>query len=147
MQRSLKSVRVTKIRMLAGVATPMNASHHARWTLRYKAQLSRGFCCGKCRPVKSYPSSDSLNGDQLINRIETSVETIEEKLIVRLREKFGGDPKAADSLALIGVDSIGMAELTLELESEFGIAIDEDVVDVETVKGLADYIRARQTPS
>ena len=43
----------------------------------------------------------------------------------------------------MGVDSIGMAELTVELEKEFNIQIQDDIVDVETVQELADYIRAR----
>lgn len=73
-----------------------------------------------------------------------SVDTIEEQLIAKLAEKFGGDPQSSDSLALIGVDSIGMAELTLELEADFGISIDEDVVDVDSVSELAEYIRVRQ---
>ncbi|GAB5405513.1 MAG: hypothetical protein Aurels2KO_37440 [Aureliella sp.] len=72
------------------------------------------------------------------------VDTIEEKLKAKLAEKFGGDPQLGDSLVLIGVDSIGMAELTLELEADFGISVDEDVVDVETVSELAEYIRVRQ---
>lgn len=71
------------------------------------------------------------------------MESIEEQLVAKLSEKFGGSPTLTDDLALIGVDSIGMAELTIELEADFGISVDEDVVDVDTVQDLADYIRVR----
>ncbi len=72
------------------------------------------------------------------------MDTIEEQLKAKLAQKFGGDPQSSDSLALLGVDSIGMAELTLELENDFGISVDEDVVDVDSVAELAEYIRSRQ---
>jgi len=72
------------------------------------------------------------------------VDSIEEQLQAMLEEKFGTRPELIDSLALIGVDSVGMAELTLDLESQFGISVDEEVVDVDTVAELAEYIRSRQ---
>ena len=71
------------------------------------------------------------------------MDSIEDKLRERLAEKFGGSPQLTDGLAFLGVDSIGMAELTVELEKEFNIQIQDDIVDVETVQELADYIRAR----
>ncbi|HBE69060.1 MAG TPA: hypothetical protein DDW52_13000 [Planctomycetaceae bacterium] len=72
------------------------------------------------------------------------MDSIEEQLQAMLEEKFGTRPELIDSLALIGVDSVGMAELTLDLESQFGISVDEEVVDVDTVAELAEYIRSRQ---
>lgn len=72
------------------------------------------------------------------------MESIEEKLVAKLTEKFGGAPGLEDGLAFIGVDSIGMAELTLEIEADFGISVGEDIVEVETVQELADYVRQRQ---
>ena len=71
------------------------------------------------------------------------MESIEEKLIAQLTEKFGTRPKPSDGLAFIGVDSIGMAELTVEIERDFGISVQEDIVDVDTVGELAEYIRVR----
>lgn len=72
------------------------------------------------------------------------MDSIEEQLQTKLEEKFGTRPELGDSLALIGVDSVGMAELTLDLEAQFGISVDEEVVDVDTVGELADYIRSRR---
>lgn len=72
------------------------------------------------------------------------MDTIEAQLQSLLREKFGGDPQMSDGLAFIGVDSIGMAELTLELENRFGIRVGEDIVSVDTVQDLANYVRQRR---
>lgn len=72
------------------------------------------------------------------------METIESVLLVQLAEKFGGRPQLSDSLILIGVDSVGMAELTFDIEKRFGIRVDDGILDVDTVQDLADYIRQRQ---
>ncbi len=72
------------------------------------------------------------------------MESIEEQLLVTFTEKFGNRPNWSDGLAYIGVDSVGMAELTFDLESQFGIRVGDDIVNAETVQDLADYIRQRQ---
>ncbi len=73
--------------------------------------------------------------------------TIEENLIQRLSEKFGTRPELSDSLTMIGVDSVGMAELTFEIEQMFKIKVDDALLDVDTVQELADYVRERQKVS
>lgn len=70
--------------------------------------------------------------------------TIEDVLLEKLSNKFGGSPNLDDSLLMVGVDSVGMAELTFEIEKEFAIQVDDAVLDVDTVQDLADYIRNRQ---
>lgn len=70
--------------------------------------------------------------------------TIEENIRERLAEKFGTRPELSDSLVMIGVDSVGMAELTFEIEKVFQIKVDDALLDVETVQDLADYIRQKQ---
>lgn len=77
------------------------------------------------------------------NDEESSVDSIEDKLRTSFEDKFGSRPELDDGLAYIGVDSIGMAELTVELERDFGIKVGDDIVSVDTVKDLADYIRER----
>jgi acyl carrier protein len=72
------------------------------------------------------------------------VPTIEENIMERLAEKFGTRPELSDSLVMIGVDSVGMAELTFEIEKVFQIKVDDALLDVETVQDLADYIRQKQ---
>ncbi len=69
---------------------------------------------------------------------------IEEKLLRQLKEKFGTEPELQDGLALIGADSVGMAELTVEIEKEYNITVSEEIFTLETVQELADYIVERQ---
>lgn len=71
------------------------------------------------------------------------MQSIEDKLLTQLENKFGTRPELADGLAFIGVDSVGMAELTVEIEKDFGIRVGDDIVAVDTVQELADYIRDR----
>ncbi|MEM8733937.1 MAG: acyl carrier protein, partial [Planctomycetota bacterium] len=73
-----------------------------------------------------------------------SVEKIEDVLLQRLNQKFGTNPTLSDGLAFVGADSVGMAELTVELEQEFGVTITDEVFTVETVQELANYIRSLQ---
>ncbi len=72
------------------------------------------------------------------------METIENVLLAQLAEKFGGQPQLSDSLILAGVDSVGMAELTFDIEKRFNIHVDDGVLDVDTVQDLANYIRELQ---
>lgn len=72
------------------------------------------------------------------------METIESVLLAQLAEKFGGQPQLSDSLILVGVDSVGMAELTFDIEKEFKIHVDDGVLEVDTVQDLVDYIREKQ---
>lgn len=71
--------------------------------------------------------------------------TLEDEIADRLAKKFGIRPELSDSLVMIGVDSVGMAELTFELEKAFGIKVDDALLDVETVQDLANYVRNQQT--
>ena len=73
------------------------------------------------------------------------MESIEEQLLKNFTEKFGQRPELSDGLAYIGVDSVGMAELTLDLEKQFNIRVDDEIMHAETLQDLADYIRQRQT--
>ena len=72
------------------------------------------------------------------------MESIEDKLLISFTKKFGRRPKLSDGLAYIGVDSMGMAELTCELEEEFAIQVGDDILNADTVQDLANYIRERQ---
>lgn len=46
-------------------------------------------------------------------------------------------------LLRLNIDSLMMAELTVELEKQFGIRVDESVLDVETIDDLASYVESR----
>jgi len=71
-------------------------------------------------------------------------QTTESQIIEYLGKVCGGKPKGSDSLMLIGVDSVAMAELTFELEKRFAIRIDDDILDVDTVDELVSYVVTRQ---
>lgn len=93
-------------------------------------------------------SSPATRKTDLVQQVrDVGVDYIEEKLISQLAEKFGTQPELSDGLSYIGADSVGMAELTVEMEKEYGITFADDIFSVETVQELADYIRDRQKSS
>lgn len=67
-------------------------------------------------------------------------------ILAALQQKFGGNPTLNDPVIELGVDSLGIAELLFELESRYGITVDEHVLAEATVGELADYVRARIRP-
>lgn len=75
------------------------------------------------------------------------MDAVDEGIFKILREKFNMEPKPEMSLAALGVDSLGMAELTVDLEKQFGIKVDEDILGTETVGELVAYVRSKQQKS
>jgi acyl carrier protein len=61
-----------------------------------------------------------------------------------LTKVVGTQPHLEDSLAMIGIDSVAMAEMTFELEKRFGIKIDDEILDVESVRQLVEYLHSRK---
>ena len=82
-----------------------------------------------------------------INQGMSRVASVEEIILAKLEDKFGNKAELTDALAFIGVDSVGMAELTVDLEKEFNVIVDDDIVTCETVQELADYIKERRSSS
>lgn len=72
------------------------------------------------------------------------MDAVETQLLQFLKDKFGGNPTLDLDLVALGVDSLGMAELTLDLERAFSVHVDDGILDVVTISELADYIRGRQ---
>lgn len=72
------------------------------------------------------------------------MDAVDEGILQILRDKFSLEPKLEMSLAALGVDSLGMAELTVDLEKQFGIKVDEDILGVETVGELVQYVRSKR---
>lgn len=71
------------------------------------------------------------------------MDAIEKHILDEVKRISGNIPTLDDSLALIGVDSVGMAELTFELEKRYRIKVDDEVLEVDTVRDLVDYVRIR----
>ncbi len=76
--------------------------------------------------------------------VEPSMEAIQDQVVELIGDVCGKRAKLDDSLALLGIDSVSMAELTIEIEKRFGIRVKDDILDVETLSDLADYIQHRQ---
>ena len=75
----------------------------------------------------------------------TDTQETKTQILTYLKKVCGGNPKGNDSLSLIGIDSVAMAELTFELEKRFAIRIDDDILDIDTVDELISYVVARQS--
>jgi|LakMenE01Jun11ns_1017448.scaffolds.fasta_scaffold7921098_1 acyl carrier protein len=73
------------------------------------------------------------------------MDAIEERIYKILREKFNAEPERSMHLTALGIDSIGMAELTFDLEKAFSIRVDEDILSIESVGELIEYIRVKQS--
>lgn len=77
----------------------------------------------------------------------SSVESVEAKLIHLLSQKYGHQPDMNECLALLCLDSVGMAELSFEIEQQFNVKIDDHFHDLDTVQDLANYIRQLESSS
>lgn len=95
------------------------------------------------QPLACQTDSKHHPDEAIEARVACSREDITAAIRQGLREKFGGDPQSDDSLAAAGIDSLGMAEFSLEIEKRFGVRVDEDILNVETVADLTDYIYAK----
>jgi len=65
---------------------------------------------------------------------------VQETLAELICLKTGRRPNGDDSLETLEIDSLAMAELTLELEQAFDVRVGEDVLDVHTVHDLTEYL-------
>ena len=65
---------------------------------------------------------------------------VQETLAQLIRQKTGREPRGDDSLATLEIDSLAMAELTVELEQLFDVQVGEDILDVDTVRQLTEYL-------
>ena len=72
---------------------------------------------------------------------------VETEIVKALREELGRDVETTDSLDSLGVDSLRMVQLATELERRFKFRVDEELLDVETVEELAEYVRAKSETS
>ena len=72
------------------------------------------------------------------------IQSTQTQIVDYLRKVCGGSPQGNDSLAMIGIDSVAMAELTFDFEKRFSIKIDEDILDVDSVNELVQYVVARK---
>ena len=69
---------------------------------------------------------------------------VERQVLAALTQQCEREAVLDDTLADLGVDSLGMAELTVEMENRFDIKVDEYILDIETPRELVEYIQQRQ---
>ncbi len=65
---------------------------------------------------------------------------VQQQLVELIHSKTGIVPELDDTFASLKIDSLGLAELTVEIERAFNIRVGEDVLDVETMRELIAYI-------
>ena len=73
------------------------------------------------------------------------MDPIESEIIRVLKEEIGGDPQPTDALMDLGIDSLRMVDLASDLAARFGIEIDQDMFEVETIHDLAHYVRKKRS--
>jgi acyl carrier protein len=71
-------------------------------------------------------------------------EETQAQVIEYLSKLVGSRPHVDVSLAMIGIDSVAMAEMTFELEKRFAMKIDDEILDVESVRQLVHYLHQRK---
>lgn len=74
-------------------------------------------------------------------------ETTQNQVLSYLEDVCGKMPKMSDSLALIGIDSVAMAEMTFDFEKKFSFKVTDEILDVETVEELVRYVYDHQQKS
>jgi acyl carrier protein len=62
-----------------------------------------------------------------------------------IEAKTGVRPQLDDTLDVMMIDSLAMAELTVEIEKAFGIKVDDDVLEVHCYGQLVEYVRRKST--
>jgi acyl carrier protein len=67
----------------------------------------------------------------------------QQKVLNLIYGKTGVLPQLEDTLDVMKLDSLAMAELTVEFERSFAISIDDDILNVEDVRGLIAYIERK----
>ncbi len=67
-----------------------------------------------------------------------------EQLLELLQAKVGHAVQPEDQLALLDIDSVATAEMSLEIEKLFVVRVDDDILDARTVADLIEYVDVRR---
>ncbi len=76
-----------------------------------------------------------------------SSDQVESKLLELIQNKTGVLPQIDDSFDALKIDSLGMAELTAEIEKTFHIRIGDDIMGVASIRELISYVRQKAASS
>lgn len=75
---------------------------------------------------------------------------VEIRVLEILATKLGVRPSLADDFATLNLDSLALAEFSAEIESTYGVRMDDRVFEVTTVAQMVEYVcglRSRQLPA
>ena len=75
----------------------------------------------------------------------STVDSLQQNIFRAIARRIEVPIRIEDSFALLGLDSVGMAELSFELEREFEVRLDEEIAACQTVGDLVEYVRQRCT--
>lgn len=67
------------------------------------------------------------------------------KVVGIIDSKVPDQVDADSDFSNIGLDSLAMAEIVCEVENDFGIKTDYEILEVQNVRELVEYINAQQT--
>lgn len=66
------------------------------------------------------------------------------QLLTLLSAKTGHAVVPEDTLALLDIDSVATAEMSLEIEKLFVVRVDDEIMDAQTVGDLIAYVDERR---
>ena len=68
------------------------------------------------------------------------MQDVETRLVAMVERRFGRHPQLQAPLSTLGIDSLEMADFVGVLEREFRIRVDAEIMDVESLAELIQYI-------
>ena len=74
----------------------------------------------------------------------STVDSLQQEVVEAVARRVESPVGPEDSLALLGIDSIGMAEVSFDLERQHNVRIGEDIISCQTVGDLIEYVRKRK---
>lgn len=69
------------------------------------------------------------------------MDEVESVILTAIEAKVDRRPKLSDDLIRVGIDSLAMAEIALEIEERLGVRLTEGVLDQETIGELVEHVR------
>lgn len=68
--------------------------------------------------------------------------SIEQRLMALIQKRFGKIPELHESFSVLGIDSLAMAEFSLEVEREFDLRLDDSVLDVNSIGEFLEHLKS-----
>jgi acyl carrier protein len=77
--------------------------------------------------------------------VETNLTPTEEKLVRMVSNAIGMPATTTDTWTDLGVDSLTMAELVMDVEDEFHVTLDDRVFGVDCIAQMAAFLDRERT--